>query len=211
MKITGIYKIQSRKKPQRYYIGSALNISRRWHEHKTHLKQGNHHSLKLQRHYNKYGKSDLEFSVLLGCNKSDLINNEQYFIDILNPWFNICRGAKSCLGRVLSEETKKKISKSHKGIVNSPESIEKIRQANLGRKNPHTAEWNKKISESQKGRELTEDHKRKLSLAKRGKDPWNKGKKTGQIVWNKGKKGLQTNPRKGKKKINGVYVFVNVP
>lgn len=48
-----------------------------------------------------------------------------------------------------------------------------------------------------KGKKRTSESKLKMSLAKKGKAPWNKGKKTGQIVWNKNKKGLQTAWNKG--------------
>ena len=36
------------------------------------------------------------------------------------------------------------------------------------------------------GVKFTEEHKKKLSEAKKGKDPWNKGKKGVQISWRKG-------------------------
>lgn len=49
------------------------------------------------------------------------------------------------------------------------------------------------------GKKRTAGSKLKMSLAKLGKAPWNKGKKTGQIVWNKGKKGLQKAWNKGLK------------
>jgi len=49
-----------------------------------------------------------------------------------------------------------------------------------------------------KGKKRTLESKKKMSLAKIGKAPWNKGKKTGQNVWNKGKKGLQIVWNKGK-------------
>lgn len=41
-------------------------------------------------------------------------------------------------------------------------------------------ESNRKISEAMKGRPLSADHRAKLSAAKKGKPPHNKGKKTGQ-------------------------------
>ena len=41
--------------------------------------------------------------------------------------------------------------------------------------------------EANKGRKLSEEHRRKLSEAHKGKTPWNKGKKGSQQAWNKGK------------------------
>ena len=42
MKITGIYKIESKLKPERIYIGSAVNISKRWLLHLSRLRRDKH-------------------------------------------------------------------------------------------------------------------------------------------------------------------------
>lgn len=117
MNHAGVYKIQSICKPDRFYIGSASNIKGRWAAHRSELKSGIHHSLKLQRHYNKYGEDDLVYLVLLECddNREDLLAKEQFFIDSLNPYFNNCPLAVSRKGSKSSEETKEKIRKSLKG------------------------------------------------------------------------------------------------
>jgi hypothetical protein len=43
-------------------------------------------------------------------------------------------------------------------------------------------------------RTFTEEHRQKLSLARRGKVPWNKGKKGLQVAWNKERKGVMPEP-----------------
>ncbi len=139
--MTGIYKIQSKVKPERIYIGSAVDIKHRWNDHLSNLRNNKHHSIKLQRHSNKYGIIDLQFSIILPCEKELLIKNEQFFIDANNPWFNICPNAGSCLGKKLSEDHKAKIVKSlignkrTLGFTPSDESKEKNRLSNLGSKN----------------------------------------------------------------------------
>jgi group I intron endonuclease len=105
----GIYKIQSLLKSGRCYIGSAINLGKRWHLHLFELRHNKHHSRKLQNHVNKYGIDDLRFSILLGCDKDDLIANEQYFIDSYNPYFNICKIAGNVTGRKFSIESRNKI------------------------------------------------------------------------------------------------------
>lgn len=125
MKISGIYKIESKIKPERIYIGSAVNIDHRWNIHLFDLRRNKHHSLKLQRHYNRHGESDFQFSILLGCEKKDLIDNEQFFIDSLIPYFNICKIAGSSLGIKRSEEYKRNSSESRKGKKQSEETIQK--------------------------------------------------------------------------------------
>jgi group I intron endonuclease len=99
MKISGIYKIQSKKKPKRFYIGSSYNIQRRWKDHIRYFERGTHHSKKFQQHFDKYGIEDLEFSVIIGCPKEELIEQEQFFLDALKPYFNVNPKAGSSKGR----------------------------------------------------------------------------------------------------------------
>ena len=72
--------------------------------------------------------------------------------------------AEARMGKKLSAETRAKISKSHIGLVHSPEIIEKIASKKRGVKlGPHSEETKRKISESQIGKVLSEEHRRKLS------------------------------------------------
>jgi group I intron endonuclease len=120
LEFSGIYIIRSTSKPQRVYIGSAKNIESRKLLHLHLLRKGNHHSIKLQRHYNKYGEQDLDFNVIHCCLSEELIEAEQYFIDNYKPYFNICRIAGSRLGHVVTEKTKEKLRVAHTGKKLSP-------------------------------------------------------------------------------------------
>lgn len=115
IKESGIYKIQSKIKPERIYIGSAINLNNRKRTHFSALRRNKHYSKKLQSHYNKYGDNDLVFSVLLTCAKEDLIKHEQFFIDAYNPWFNCSKTAGSPLGVKHSKEECKRRSEFLKG------------------------------------------------------------------------------------------------
>lgn len=159
-KISGIYKIQSICKPERVYIGSAVNIPDRWRLHLWELDLNRHHSSKLQNHYNKYGKDDFEFSIIEPCLPSFLIAREQEYLDKLNPFFNIAKVAGSTLGISRTDEFK-----------------EKQRQINTGLK--RTEGHRHKISVAQEGE----------SNSMYGIEPWNKGKKGLQKSPFKGKKG----------------------
>ena len=127
MCLSVIYQIQSKNKPNRVYIGSAIKVYKRWSEHIKLLRLGEHGNVKLQRHYNKYGESDLQFSILFCCTDGGLITIEQLFIDIYNPYFNTCLIAGSCLGRKHTKETIEKLSKSR-----SQEFKDKMRSIKLG-------------------------------------------------------------------------------
>lgn len=83
-----IYGIKQ-KSTNKYYIGSTNNCKNRWSRHKGALKGNKHHSIKLQRTYNKYGLDDLEFVVIESLkNKTDLFIREQYHIDDKNSYHN---------------------------------------------------------------------------------------------------------------------------
>lgn len=159
-KLSGIYKIESKYKHEKFYIGSSINIYVRWKVHISELRRNVHRNSKLQNHFNKYGESDLLFSILLICDEEDLIKTEQYFINFTNPFFNICKTAGSCLGVKASEETRRKLSKSLKGrkpwnkglkgvIKDSDETKGKKSISHKGkRKPPLTLEQRKNMSNS---------------------------------------------------------------
>jgi hypothetical protein len=176
----GVYIIKSKIRPDRVYVGSATSVRDRWNTHRWTLRKGTHHSIKQQRHYDKYGEEDLMFEVLCICEKHELANMEQLFMDLYSPWFNSYPTARSPLGHVLSEETKNKIRESNLGRKRSDEtkrrigdssrgrqvSLEtrqKLRELALGERNNfygrhHTEETKAKISESKKGRYTGSDN-----------------------------------------------------
>jgi len=167
MKACGIYKIQSRHKPERIYIGSSVDIKSRWRIHRSDLKYNRHGNPKLLRHCLKYGIRDLLFSILITCDELELLDQEQFFIDAYNPWFNVRNTAKSNLGLKHSEEAKVKMRHPL-----SEETKRRMSLARMGNKNMqgkhHTKEWRKKHSEDMKGRPT-----------------WNKGTKGLLTSWNK--------------------------
>ena len=68
-KKSGIYKILNIIN-NKIYIGSAVNIDRRWSEHKSLLTNNKHHSKYLQNSFNKYGTENFLFEVVekFSCN-----------------------------------------------------------------------------------------------------------------------------------------------
>lgn len=179
MKISGVYRIESKLKPERCYIGSAVNITHRWQLHLQSLQRNKHHSQKLQRHFNKYSEFDLSFSVLLGCEKEDLLKTEQYFIDSYNPYFNNCKIAGSVLGchwklskeicerqsirrmgHAISKETRNKIGIANKNKIHSKEQNENHNKKIKG----YVPTESSRISRSKKmkGMPKTEEHSRHI-------------------------------------------------
>ncbi len=148
----GIYIIWSLL-DDRCYIGSSVNLKQRKHQHYTDLEKGGHGNGHLQRFANKYGRENLKIGILETCPKEKLISKEQYWINKINPKFNICRIAGSSLGRDVRPETRQKISKSLIGTR-------------------HSEATKKKMSESHKGIPFSEEHKRNLNASRLNRKPW---------------------------------------
>ena len=144
MKNTGIYQIKSIK-TGRVYIGSAINIKTRWNRHKRDLQKNVHHSIILQRHYNKYGIEDLEFSILEECSIEQLIEREQYYFDRNLCVFNISKIAGSCLGNKRTKEQVEEMSKRFSGEGNPTFGLERTKEwrENISRANQGQKAWNK--------------------------------------------------------------------
>lgn len=159
--IAGVYMIRSLVKPNRFYIGSAASILQRWNAHKSDLKKNSHHSIKLQRHFNKYGSHDLVFSVIWLCSRENILEEEQYFIDTLEPYFNSSLTAGSVEGLKHSAKSIKLISIANTGRKQSEEEKLKRSLSLIGHK--HTEEAKIKISVSTRGVKKSEEGRKKYS------------------------------------------------
>ncbi len=134
MKKSGIYKIINLIN-KKYYIGSAANINKRFSTHKRLLNTNKHYNNHLQKSYNKYGKENFHFEIIEYVDSYNLIEREQYWIDLLDA-NNRKKGYN-----------KRLIAGSNLGVKASKETKEKLRKSHLGHKRSSTA--NKKIIKSQ--------------------------------------------------------------
>lgn len=117
------------------YIGSAINLINRKSIHFIKLKRNIHENKYLQNSWNKYGKEYFEFNILENCEKENLIKREQYYLDILNPEYNISPIAGSQLGFKFSEESKRKMSITRIGKKVSIKTKNKMSISKLNNKN----------------------------------------------------------------------------
>ena len=178
---SGIYEIVCLVTNDRY-IGSAIDIKRRWREHKSYLNRNLNFCPHLQKAWNKYGESNFIFSIIEEVDVDLLIEREQYYIDTEKPKYNVCKIAGNTLGRKHTEETKKKISETcmgrpsvFRGRKHTEETRKKISEKRKGvKRKPCSEETKKKISDANKGRVFTEEHKEKLK-SHNGKKPINGG------------------------------------
>lgn len=130
---SGIYAIINTK-TNKHYIGSAINFEERWKRHFKDLDNGNHHSIKLQRSYNKHGKDAFVCKIIeeLPYEKSIIIERENYWIHEYDSKENGYNIADASFGDTLSHHPRKqeilnKISNAIKNN-NSKLSPEELKQ-----------------------------------------------------------------------------------
>ena len=122
---SGIYEIRNVLN-NKVYIGSSVDIPERWNEHKRELSKNNHHSILLQRAWNKYGEENFKFNILEKYSENELLNREQYYLDLhmtydRNKGYNIAKYASAPMkGRKHSKET---IVLLVEGLKNRDESV----------------------------------------------------------------------------------------
>lgn len=185
----GIYVIRNAD-DGKVYVGSSKEIKRRFWRHKYLLSRGKHHSRHLQSAWNKHGQEKFSFEIVFCCDIESLVFYEQEFLNSLNAaddayGYNILPSAKSLMGFKHSDETKLKISQIQLGRSLSSECRKKISKTLTG----HVGAWRgkrmsdehkEKISVANKGRKkppFTEEHRRRIGDAFRGRPSWNLGKK----------------------------------
>jgi len=118
MSNTGIYKIKNIINNDCYIGSASYTFNKRWNTHKHQLKNNKHHSIILQRAWNKYGENNFNFEIIEYCEPYECLIKEQHYLDNLKPKYNINPNAESPLGRKLKPEDCKKISDRTSGIKN---------------------------------------------------------------------------------------------
>lgn len=149
-----VYKI-SNIKNGKFYIGSTVEPKKRQNNHFTALRYNKHYNKKLQNSWNKYGEDSFKFEIIEISDEINILKREQYYIDILNPNYNICPIAYSTLGRKATKETKIKMSKAQTGRKQTEEAKLKVSMAHKGR--IHSEDYKKNISNRQKKKVLQYD------------------------------------------------------
>lgn len=136
-----IYKIIHRP-TNRFYLGSTINIKDRKNGHFNDLRKNQHHSMKLQNAWNKYGENEFIFTKIEKLILDDelpfkeqieiLRNREQYYLDNFECHFNVSKSAKvpltigeDCLWSKLTEKDIREIVKLAQETEMSCEKIAK--------------------------------------------------------------------------------------
>lgn len=155
---TGVYRIRNTINGRLYVGSSTTAIAYRFAKHKLLLRQGRHHSVTLQRAWNKYGESAFAFEIVENFEARFCVAQEQVFIDwwkSANPRFgyNICPTAGS-----------------QRGIKRTPEQIEKTASKTRGisRDSTLSIEARARLSSMFSGRKLSDEIRAKMSRSHTG-------------------------------------------
>lgn len=140
--ISGIYKIEN-KVNGKIYIGSSIDINKRWRYHVSDFEANRHCNSYFQNAWNKYGKDSFEFSIIEILDiKDNIFEREQYWLDILKPFgnigYNLCPTTNSysfgysLKGSTIDKLKNRKFTEEHKRnmSINSPKK-KSIIQMNL--------------------------------------------------------------------------------
>ena len=145
---SGIYKITINNK---LYVGYAKDFEKRKNNHYLMLTGGYHYNPYLQKSFIKY--NEFNFDIIEECAEDVLEEKEIFWIKELDTFegegYNLTAGGDGWLGRIHTEESRRKLSEAAKG------------------KTP-TAETRRKLSEAAKGKTFSAEHRRKISEAAKG-------------------------------------------
>jgi group I intron endonuclease len=139
----------------KYYIGSAQHLTRRFMQYYSD-KYLTKTSLLIHKALIRHTHDKFSLYILEYCDIKDLIEREQYYIDLLIPQYNILKIAGSSLGFKHTLETLNKISVTKTGYKISEEHNKKRNDASKGENNPfygknHTIEVLTKLSMQKTG------------------------------------------------------------
>jgi len=155
----GIYCITN-KINKRRYIGSSVDIYRRFKEHQSDLRCGSHANSFLQNSFRKHGEDSFLYEIIEQCDKEILIDREEFWILQLQSF-------EAKFGYNFSPYPKR----PRLGKKASPETLAKMSASNSGENHPN---WGKKLSSS---------HVRNIALGQSGiKKPSSGRKKTYSII-----------------------------
>lgn len=143
--MSGIYRWTHRESGKTY-IGSSVDLGKRFSSYFTYNWIANYaKSSTICKALLKYGYSEFSLEILEYCQKEDTIKREQFYLDSLEPEYNILKVAGSLLGFNHTEETKAKLRLTITGRQRSEDIKSKISASLLGHK--HSEETIAKLKE----------------------------------------------------------------
>lgn len=110
MSIIGIYGLQNKLKPDKWYVGQSRNIKKRWWDYRRLKCDG---QPRLMQALLKYGASGFSYHILEECQLSDLNSKETCWIETKDSFrngYNMTPGGDCREGVEIADSTRKKLS-----------------------------------------------------------------------------------------------------
>jgi group I intron endonuclease len=128
------------------YIGGRQSIVKAISRHYKDLSKGLHKNHELQKDYCVYGDCCFGHALLEQCDLNQIHDREQWWMDNVEDKYNLSSsaygghglGIQTMKGRVMSEETKRKIGEKSRSRTHSQETRQKISKSKQGQ-----TPWNK--------------------------------------------------------------------
>lgn len=153
------------------YVGSSKSVSMRISSHGTRLKSGYKDNVRIRKDLELYGIDSFKFEVLEYCDEPSMKDREQYYFDLIKPFYNAWPTVYSAKGRSYTQEQ----LKSFIGIKRSPFKDKKSRSAKMKlawekrKLRPDYKDWIENLRKMKTGKKFSEELKNKLSLSRRGR------------------------------------------
>jgi group I intron endonuclease len=171
---SGIYKIINLITND-FYLGSSIDLEKRFRSHRQFLKQDKHVNIILTRAWKKYGENAFIFHVVEYCKPDDCLAIEQFYLDSLKCAYNIAKNSSSPMkDRKHSAETIAKLNGRqswNKGIArteNEKALMSRMRKIAHTKMSPEAlAQWKERLSKNTPktwlGKNISEESKAKIS------------------------------------------------
>lgn len=171
--ICGIYCIENLVNHKKY-IGQSVDIYSRFSKHKSSLNNGIHDNDYLQKSWTKYGEDNFKFYIIECCEKDQLDDKENYYIDLYETMnrdlgYNLKSGGQA--HNFVCNEVRNKISNAIKQSYN--DNLKQIRRQDALSQwsNPEVKAKILGENNGMYGKKHTEDAKRKMSEARKNHTP----------------------------------------
>lgn len=150
------------------YLGSSIDIHRRYRQHLNLLKRNAHCNPKLQNYYNKYGEPDLVIiEVVERATEKEVQELEQTYLDVLD-FSEVCNLGEVAGGGYLSDTINDKRKESlKKFFADNPDAICGENNPFYGRK--HTQETKEAIGNANRGLKRSEEWKERKAADMRSR------------------------------------------
>jgi len=157
---------------KKVYIGITNNIRVRWNAHKSRAFniKDSRYNYPFSNAIRKYGVDNFSFETIMSCETEQEINECEIFYIAqyqanMNRYgklfgYNLTDGGEGVTGHKMTDETRRKMSESHKGMHPSEETLIKMSRSRTGIL--HTEETKQKLKEINLGKKWTEESKNKI-------------------------------------------------